>query len=181
MTPDQEQLAVEHKGLVYYYAKEIGKRAKGHDFGDLVGDGMVGLCKAANNFDPDRGAKFATYAGVLISNEIREGCRRRHHLRRTGPNYGEPLPCEHTFLADIAPSSPSFEDRLVDDITSRDAVMALLDLVRDERERAAVAAIAVPGESLRLAGRLGVTESRVSQLRHKGIEAIKAALVGVSD
>jgi RNA polymerase sigma-32 factor len=39
---------------------------------DLVSQGHVGLLKAANHFDPEHGARFASYAAVWIKAEIQE-------------------------------------------------------------------------------------------------------------
>lgn len=45
------------------------------DYNDLVSDGMVGLMKAWENFDPKRGVKFETYASYRIRGEILDGLR----------------------------------------------------------------------------------------------------------
>lgn len=45
------------------------------DYNDLVSDGMVGLMKAWDNFDPKRGVKFETYASYRIRGEILDGLK----------------------------------------------------------------------------------------------------------
>jgi len=45
------------------------------DYNDLVSDGTVGLMKAWENFDPDRGVKFETYASYRIRGEILDGLK----------------------------------------------------------------------------------------------------------
>ena len=45
------------------------------DFNDLVSDGVVGLMKAWDNFDPTRGVKFETYASYRIRGEILDGLK----------------------------------------------------------------------------------------------------------
>ncbi len=45
------------------------------DFNDLVSDGVVGLMKAWENFDPTRGVKFETYASYRIRGEILDGLK----------------------------------------------------------------------------------------------------------
>ncbi len=44
---------------------------KGVEYDDLFQAGCVGLIKAADNFDADRGVKFSTYAVPVILGEIR--------------------------------------------------------------------------------------------------------------
>ena len=34
---------------------------------DIISEGMVGLVKAANKFDPDKGVKFSTFASSCIA------------------------------------------------------------------------------------------------------------------
>jgi len=43
------------------------------EYDDLVSDGTVGLMKAWENFDPNRGVKFETYASYRIRGEILDG------------------------------------------------------------------------------------------------------------
>ena len=45
------------------------------DYNDLVSDGTVGLMKAWENFDPNRGVKFETYASYRIRGEILDGLK----------------------------------------------------------------------------------------------------------
>jgi len=45
------------------------------DYNDLVSDGTVGLLKAWESFDPNRGVKFETYASYRIRGEILDGLK----------------------------------------------------------------------------------------------------------
>jgi RNA polymerase sigma factor for flagellar operon FliA len=45
------------------------------EYDDLVSDGTVGLMKAWENFDPDRGVKFETYASYRVRGEILDGLK----------------------------------------------------------------------------------------------------------
>ena len=45
------------------------------DYNDLVSDGTVGLMKAWENFDPNRGVKFETYASYRVRGEILDGLK----------------------------------------------------------------------------------------------------------
>ena len=54
--------------LVVYIAKKFENT--GTDIEDLISIGTIGLIKAVNTFDPDRGIKLATYASRCIENEI---------------------------------------------------------------------------------------------------------------
>ena len=72
----RERLIESHLPLV----KAVARRYAGPDaeLDDLVQVGAVGLIKASDRFDPDRGVAFATFATPTIEGEI------RHHLRDRG-------------------------------------------------------------------------------------------------
>ena len=53
------------------------------DTDDIISIGTIGLIKAINTFNPEKGAKLATYAARCIENEI------LMHLRATKKNRGE--------------------------------------------------------------------------------------------
>ena len=54
--------------LVSHIIRKYYPTAQNQD--DLVSIGTVGLIKAVDTFDPDKGAHFATYASRCIQNEI---------------------------------------------------------------------------------------------------------------
>ena len=56
-------------GLVHSCAKRF--KGRGVEYDDLVQAGCVGLIKAADGFEPERGLKFSTYAVPLILGEIK--------------------------------------------------------------------------------------------------------------
>lgn len=67
------ELVTENLGLVHMCVKRFVGR--GEEYDDLFQIGCVGLIKAADNFDPERGYKFSTYAVPLIIGELRSSFR----------------------------------------------------------------------------------------------------------
>ncbi len=59
----------EHLGLVHLCANRF--RNRGIEYDDLYSAGCVGLLKAAEAFDTERGVKFSTYAVPVILGEIK--------------------------------------------------------------------------------------------------------------
>ena len=71
----RDQFICNNMGLVHTCAKRFSGR--GIEYDDLFQAGCVGLVKAADGFDADRGLCFSTYAVPLILGEMR-------HLFREG-------------------------------------------------------------------------------------------------
>ena len=61
------------KGLVRHFARIYGGGCR---LDDLVQSGMEGLMKAINNFKPEMGASFVTYASHCVIGEIRHFARK---------------------------------------------------------------------------------------------------------
>jgi RNA polymerase primary sigma factor len=66
----RDRLVQANLGLVVTIARRF--LGRGLDLDDLVGEGNIGLIRAAAEFDPSFGARFSTYAGCWISQAIRE-------------------------------------------------------------------------------------------------------------
>ena len=106
------KLAEDNINLCYTYAREY---AKGHQramryfrwsMDDLKSIIFVGLCKAARDFDPEKGFKFSTIAYYYFRNEIwkvmRHDCSQRARVAFDAVSLDTPLPrYEDLSLADI--------------------------------------------------------------------------------
>ena len=75
---ERNELVEKNIGLVHACANKF--RGKGAEYDDLFQAGCVGIIKAAENFDPERGFSFSTYAVPKIAGEI------RRFLRSSGAN-----------------------------------------------------------------------------------------------
>ena len=69
----RDQLIVSHLNLVRFLASKFKNR--GESLEDLVQVGTIGLIKAIDRFDPDRGLEFTTYATPTIMGEIKRHFR----------------------------------------------------------------------------------------------------------
>lgn len=65
----REQLVRSNLRLVVSIAKRYGGR--GMSLGDLIEEGNLGLIRAVDYFDPDRGTRFSTYAAWWIKQTIK--------------------------------------------------------------------------------------------------------------
>lgn len=66
---NRDKLIEDNLGLVHSCCKRF--RGKGIEYEDLYMSGCLGLVKAVDNFDPDRGCRLSTYAVPMILGEIK--------------------------------------------------------------------------------------------------------------
>ncbi|MDQ3813588.1 MAG: sigma-70 family RNA polymerase sigma factor [Armatimonadota bacterium] len=78
----RDHLVMMHAPLVEHCARNFSGSSEPLE--DLAQEGYVGLIKAVDRFDPDKGVRFSTYACHLITGEI------RHYLRDLGKLIHEP-------------------------------------------------------------------------------------------
>ena len=66
---DRDQKISENLGLVHACAKRF--KSRGIEYEDLYQAGCLGLVKAVDGFDEERGVRFSTYAVPVILGEMR--------------------------------------------------------------------------------------------------------------
>lgn len=66
---ERKDLIENNIGLVHSCAGKL--KGRGIEYDDLFQAGCMGLCKAADAFDQDRGVRFSTYAVPVILGEMR--------------------------------------------------------------------------------------------------------------
>ena len=85
---DRRDEAALHRLITAYMRLAISMAAKFKRYGapmnDLVQEAGLGLMKAADKFDPDRGVRFSTYAVWWIKASIQDYVMRNWSMVRTG-------------------------------------------------------------------------------------------------
>ncbi len=69
----REELVTAYMGLAGYLARRFDNRGEPHE--DLVQVAALGLVKAVDRYDPDRGVEFSTYATHTIVGELKRHFR----------------------------------------------------------------------------------------------------------
>lgn len=127
---------VEHNlRLVAHVAKKFD--SSGIDQDDLISIGTVGLIKAVDTYQPNKGTKFATYAARCIQNEILMQLRAQRKTRKDISLYspiGTDKEGNEITISDVLSSDT---DCTEDEVNKRMEIRAMLTLlnVLDERER----------------------------------------------
>lgn len=79
-----DDLVVKHADLVKRIAYHLlGKMPPHVDVEDLVQAGMIGLMNAAQNYSPNKGANFETYAGIRIRGAMLDEARKANWTPRS--------------------------------------------------------------------------------------------------
>jgi len=90
---DQRDEKALHRLITAYMRLAISMAAKYRRYGapmnDLIQEASVGLMKAADKFDPDRGVRFSTYAVWWIKASVQDYVMRNWSLVRTGTTAGQ--------------------------------------------------------------------------------------------
>ncbi|MRH20956.1 RNA polymerase factor sigma-32 [Rhodovulum strictum] len=85
---DERDEAALHRLITAYMRLAISMAAKFRRYGapmnDLIQEASLGLMKAADKFDPDRGVRFSTYAVWWIKASIQDYVMRNWSMVRTG-------------------------------------------------------------------------------------------------
>lgn len=118
----REQLVMSHLNLVRFLAFKFKNR--GEPLDDLVQVGTIGLIKAIDRFDPERGLEFTTFATPTIMGEI------KRHFRDKGWSVRVPRR-----LQELSAKVNQVTDELTKDLQrspSVEEIAAALDTTVDE-------------------------------------------------
>jgi RNA polymerase primary sigma factor len=85
----REKLIEKNLKLVVSIAKKY--RGMGLPFGDLIQEGNIGLMKAAEKYDPERGWRFATYATWWIRQAVQRAVADKGRTIRIPVHMGEKM------------------------------------------------------------------------------------------
>lgn len=80
MSPVSADEILAEKRIVLFHARRYARM--GLPLSDLVAEGMLALAEAASRFDPNKGAKFVTYAGFWVRHHLKAYTERTLHAVR---------------------------------------------------------------------------------------------------
>lgn len=135
---------------------------------DMVAEGCLGILKAVEKFDPDRGLRFLTYASFWIEGGVRNYLRKQrkhnHKSLDTPILKGEDLTIEDTLSsADIQADEPVFHKQIrawLDVLSSREKKILVLRFWND-----------MSLEEIGLI--IGLSKERIRQYEARGLRKIR--------
>ena len=189
MSAAERRMVERNLGLVHSVARSYS--SSGVPLADLVQEGTIGLMRAVERFDPDRGVKFSTYAMFWIRRSVLDAigasklirippkARRQPDVPRVTDSLDEPVGEDASALADLIadpraadPSETAIEHE------RRDEVSAMLRLLPERHRDVVVRRYGLDGadiESHSEIGRsLGVGEQRSRQLERESLNRLRS-------
>lgn len=183
---DADEFARRHTGLTRLLARSYASRTYTEDRAEVESDAWLGLARAADTFDPTRGASEATHVENCVRYAVLDGQRERrgrtpaqldfHSRQRLAVRLSTPMgEWDSLTWADVIAdtsdtTAATREERLLELVRSRLAVMT-------PRHREVIIRTLVNGEkSLDVAADWRVTEARISQIRRKAVNELRGLL-----
>ena len=177
----RDDLVTKNMGYVVTLARQYKSELLSTD--DLISEGTLGIIKAAEKFDPDRGKPFVTFAAPYIRRSIEDAIR-----RVTGEipvlSTDESLPVgsnnNFTLLNVLEDKDAPKADRAFEQKTLCDDLLHAINIL-NEREQAVIKAffgVDTERQTMSEIGTaLGLKRERVRQIRDKALRKLHKASV----
>ncbi len=167
--------------LVVYIARRYDQTNTNIE--DLISIGSIGLIKAVETFNLDKGIKLATYASRCIENEILMHLRKTNRMK-SEVSFDEPLNSDsdgnELLLSDILGTS---EDLIIEDVEKkleRQHVFEAINLLGNREKYIMQCRFGLNGREemtqKEVADHLGISQSYISRLEKKIILDLKEVL-----
>lgn len=180
--PEAKEILIRHNlRLVAHIVKKFNNAA---EVDDMISVGSIGLIKAINTFQPDKGTQLATYAARCIENEIlmyiRANKKHRVCLSLTD-SVGTDREGNDITLMDLLCIK---EESVVDQVENNLMLEKILHLIRqilDKREYEIICMRYSIGHNKPMTQRevaksLGISRSYISRIEKKALTKIRAEL-----
>ena len=127
--PQARQTLIERNlRLVVYIARRFENT--GINIEDLISIGTIGLIKGISSFDPEKGARLATYAARCIENEILMYFRSQKKLQGE-VSLSDSIETDKEGNALQLMDVVGVDDTMLDDIHDRDSALRLHQIIRE--------------------------------------------------
>lgn len=173
---------VEHNlRLVAHIIKKYYTQASNQE--DLISIGTIGLIKGISSFDPEKGARLATYAARCIENEILMYFRSQKKLQGE-VSLSDSIETDKEGNALQLMDVVGVDDTMLDDIHDRDSALRLHQIIRERLTTREAEIIrlryglggTIPLTQREIAASFGISRSYVSRIEKRALEKLRQEL-----
>ena len=173
---------IEHNlRLVAHVARKYIR--SGQDMDDLISIGTIGLIKAVNTYDGQKGKPLVSYAARCIENEILMHLRRVSRLRAE-VSFDEPLNMDwdgnELLLSDILGTDGDMVGQSIEDEAEKACLLEAVQSLAQREKRIMQLRFGLDGENERtqkeVADMMGISQSYISRLEKRVILRLKSQL-----
>jgi RNA polymerase sporulation-specific sigma factor len=177
MTEEQQKMVEDNINLARYMTnKWLKGGVRNFDYDEIFSMFSFALCKAARTFDPNKGAKFATYAGRCMENEIKMAFRKMGRIGRENSrmNFEDPIHIDTEgnplTLMDIYSNDDHLKyNEILDIMCAKDA----LGMLKDREIQIIISRYFHMKSQKIIADELKISQSYISRLEKKIIKKLK--------
>jgi RNA polymerase sigma factor (sigma-70 family) len=139
----RNRLVTHSMRMVVGRAHALRKIAAQADINDLVHEGVFGLMRAIDKFDPNRGANFNTYAGQWVDNFVRRGAYAQREINASDSSRGSAMVRDYgAALSDGLSHEQAVEHVARTKRMKAQTVLHLVEIMRRRRAKSTDAPIA---------------------------------------
>lgn len=173
-------LVVKNRGLAWHIAKKF--KSKYYEEDDLASIGFIGLIKAANTYNSEKGIKFATYASRCIENEILMCLRKEKKYQNT-------VHLEDIVFSDdsndislgemISDPEGDFAYKIETELEEEYLIGTLIEYVLNQLDstKKIIMLYRISGKTQKwISERIGISQSYISKIEKKMMSEIKQVL-----
>ena len=150
---------------------------------DLISIGTIGLIKGITSFDPEKGARLATYAARCIENEILMYFRSQKKLQGE-VSLSDSIESDKEGNALQLMDVVGVDDTMLDDIHARDSALLLHQLIKTHLTPREAEIIrlryglggTVPLTQREVAASFGISRSYVSRIEKRALEKLRVEM-----
>ena len=154
---------------------------------DLISIGTIGLIKGISSFDPEKGARLATYAARCIENEILMYLRRNNKTKME-VSIDEPLNVDwdgnELLLSDVLGTEADVVMRPIEEDVERDLLAAAINVLSPREKQIITLRFGLGGgkeqTQKEVADQLGISQSYISRLEKRIISRLKKEILRLS-
>lgn len=153
----KEQVVLNNQGMVGIVLKSLNLNPLDED---LFSIGLIGVVKAVNTFNPDKGVKFSAYATPIIRNKILTTFRKKRIIPAFSLDEPHDLGNgESVDFSEMIADNKRFEEEVIADMQIEQIFSKL-----NERERKIIALSMQGKKQIDIAEMCGISQAQVSRI-----------------